>query len=206
MKKAPAISLVLGFRVKSGWAATALLAGPDDSPRLLAHRPIDLCDPEVAESRQPYHAAMGQLETNSITIKKRVTIIRKAAARSVSALLDACRHIAGPVGTAAIVVGSDIDPAAIATPHIRAHALEGRLFRTVLEDSLVAGGVKCHVIVEKNLLATAISELASTESQLKHKLNALGRSLPGPWRADSKAAALAAWLAVHSGARQKTKR
>jgi hypothetical protein len=37
---------------------------------------------------------------------------------------------------AGLVVGSDSDPAVIMNPHIRVHAAEGRLFRTVIEQAL----------------------------------------------------------------------
>lgn len=198
--------MILGFRVKSGWAATVLVAGPAQCPRLIAKRPIDLCDPEVPESRQPYHAGMGQLETNTAQLQKRQTIIRKAVAKSVPALIDEYRQVGGRISAAAIVVGSDIDPAAIANPHIRAHALEGRLFQTVLEDALGSCGLRCTVIVERNLLAGALARLKRSEADLKKQLSEIGRALPGPWRADDKAAALAAWQMLGSTARQKMER
>src|SRR5882762_8735351 len=54
----------LGFRVKSGWAAAVLLTGPVRSPQLCDVQRIDLSDPQLSETRQPYHAAMGKLETD----------------------------------------------------------------------------------------------------------------------------------------------
>src|SRR5206468_9522358 len=52
-----------GFRVKSGWAAVVLFTGPVGSPVLRDNRMIDLSDPQFPDTRQPYHAAFGQLET-----------------------------------------------------------------------------------------------------------------------------------------------
>jgi hypothetical protein len=47
-----------GFHIKSGWATAVLLAGPIGSPALRDNRTIDLSDPRVPETRQPYHAAL----------------------------------------------------------------------------------------------------------------------------------------------------
>jgi len=49
----------LGLRVKSGWAAAVLLNGPASSPRLSDVGGSILSDPRLPETRQPYHAAMG---------------------------------------------------------------------------------------------------------------------------------------------------
>src|SRR5207253_2933988 len=48
--------LVLGCRVKSGWATAVLVAGPPRAPRVLDRRVIDLSDARIPTSRQPYHA------------------------------------------------------------------------------------------------------------------------------------------------------
>ena len=55
----------LGFRVKSGWAAVVLLTDRVHSLQLSDVSRIHLCDPRLPETRQPYHAAMGKLETDS---------------------------------------------------------------------------------------------------------------------------------------------
>jgi hypothetical protein len=61
----------LGFRVKSGWAASVLLAGSVRAPELCDSRIIELSDPHDPTTRQPYHAAMGKLETNAANLKRR---------------------------------------------------------------------------------------------------------------------------------------
>jgi hypothetical protein len=162
-------------------------------------RSIDLCDPAIAESRQPYHAGMGRLETNEAIIERRKKVIVQAADRSVSELLKKYRNAGHPLRGAGLVVGSDIDPAKVASPHIRAHALEGRLFRTVLADALRSGGLPSLVIVEKTAYAQAAEVLERSAAELKRFVTEMGRSLAGPWRADEKTAALAAWLALASG-------
>jgi hypothetical protein len=184
----------LGFRVKSGWAAAVLVAGPGRSPRILDSRAIDLCDPAVPGSRQPYHARMGTLQTDEAKVKQLRQVISRAAERSVAKLIQDYRAAGQRVRAAALVVGSDKDPAKITNPHIRAHALEGRLFRTVLEEALKAGGLPSSVIVEKGAYARAAEVLVRSEDNLKGAVTDLGRGLGKPWRADEKVAALAAWM------------
>jgi hypothetical protein len=186
-------STTLGFRVKSGWATAVLLAGPVKSPRVLDRRAIDLCDPAIAKSRQPYHARMGELETDEKELEERCTIVRAAAARSVATLLKEYRQAGHLPRAAGIVVGSQIDPAKITNSHIRAHALEGRLFRTVLEEPLATAKLACLVVSERNVYSVASEKLGRTQDELKTAVALLGKSLGGPWRADEKGATLAAW-------------
>jgi hypothetical protein len=193
---ARSIDAAIGFRVKSGWAAAVLVAGTIESPQVLNRRVIDLCDPSDPESRQPYHAAMGKLETDEKKVERRRKIIIRAADRSVAELLSELNQARHLVRAAGLVVGSTIDPTRITNPHIRAHALEGRLFRTVLEQAVRSYGIACSVIVERNAYAQAAEALDRSEKDLKHVLAKCGRSLGGPWGADQKTAALAAWFAL----------
>ncbi len=189
-------SAALGFRVKSGWAAAVLLAGPVESPQLLDRRIVQLCDPTVPESKQPYHAKMGTLQTDDANVERLRKVIVKAAQESVSELMKDFQSDDRQIRRANLVVGSDIDPARIANPHIRAHALEGRLFRTVLEDALGSCGLSCSILVEREIYERAVVALNRSEKDLKQSLTRLGISLDGPWRADDKLACLAAWLAL----------
>src|SRR2546430_15283391 len=86
MKPQPA---ALGFRVKSGWAAAVLLTGPARSPQLCDVQRIDLSDLRLPETRQPYHAAMGKLETDTTKINRRVRMVRSIAQRSIATLIAA---------------------------------------------------------------------------------------------------------------------
>jgi hypothetical protein len=185
----------LGFRVKSGWAAGVLLTGLADSPQLHDRRVIQLCDPTVPESKQPYHAKMGMLQTDEDKIERLRKIIFKAAQNSVDVWLNELQKD-GKIRRAGLVVGSDIDPAKIANPHIRAHALEGRLFRTVLQESVELQGVSCSIFVERKVYEQAAEILKHSEKDLKQSLTQMGRLSGGSWRGDDKLAALAAWLSL----------
>lgn len=190
------VQAAVGFRVKSGWATTVLLVGPVQSPQVLDRRVVEMSDPAVPESRQPYHAAMGMLEEDSAKVTARLGVVQRVTNRSVAELLKDYCDTGCKVHGAGLVVGSQIDPASIKNPHIRAHALEGRLFRNVLEDAVRSCGLTCSVVVERNAYSKAASVLARSEDKLKRAIAGLGRSVSGPWRADEKMAALAAWMVL----------
>src|SRR5438132_1703091 len=186
----------LGFRVKSGSAVSILIDGSVRSPHLCESQVINLSDPRNPETRQPYHAAMGVLETNASKLERRMQSIRRATEKSIVDLFKRCTDNGYAIRRAALVVGSVIDPDSIANPHIRAHALEGRLFRTTLEAALQSRGIQCAIFIEHDTYPTASNLLRQSRTQIQRTLAHLGRSVNGPWRADEKLAALAAWMSL----------
>src|SRR5687767_9489364 len=167
----------VGFRVKSGRAIAVVLAGSRAAPQAVATHLVELSDPDVPETRQPYHDGFYKTEEDAREIARRIGIVKRCADTSMAALLDSIgrsaaaeprrssreinreRRRAAKQTRAALVVGSLIDPSTVANPHIRAHAHEGQLFRTVLEDALRARGIACDVIVDKELAARAAKDL-----------------------------------------------
>jgi len=181
----------VGLRVKSGYAIAVVLAGTRAAPQPIARRVVELSDPAAVETRQPYHSGMFKTEEDRREIARRVRIVQRWTERSISSLVDDTGS-----ARAALVVGSLIDPDRVANPHIRAHASEGRLFRTVLLDALRARDVRCDVIVDKELGSRAAADLDRQATMIARTVAAFGKTLGGPWRADEKAAATAAWLAL----------
>ena len=197
----------IGFRIKSGYAIAVVLTGPAKSPTVVARRIVDLCDPGAAETRQPYHDGFGTENEDPREIARRVKIIERCARKSVAGLIEEVRSAKRPARSAkasaersdlhaGLVVGSVIDPRLVGNPHIRAHANEGKLFRTVVEDALKSHGIACEVIVEKQLPAKASAGLGRSDGDIRKTLAAFGKTIGGPWRAEEKAAATAAWLAL----------
>jgi hypothetical protein len=186
----------LGFRVKSGWAAAVLLKGPCRLPQLCDVQRIDLSDSRLPETQQPYHAAMGKLETDRRKLNRRVRVVRRVAQESIATLLSRYRQNGYRIRRAGLVVGSQINPASIANPHIRAHAFEGQLFRSVLEESFRAHAVHTEVVIERDAYAKAVMELKRSNENVRRVIQDLGRDTEAPWRAEQKLAALAAWLAL----------
>jgi len=190
----------VGFRVKSGFAIAVVLDGSPEVPQALARQVVALCDPDAIETRQPYHRDFYKTEEDPREIARRLKIVERCAKRSVEGLVrEICSAPALDARgvRAALVVGSVIDPANIANPHIRAHAEEGRLFRTVLGDALRSHGIECEVIVDKQLAQRAATHLGRPPSAIARTLTIFAKTLGGPWRADEKAAATAAWLALN---------
>jgi hypothetical protein len=186
----------LGFRIKSGWAAAVLLTGPIGSPALRDNRVIDLSDPRVPETRQPYHATFGQLETDSKKTNRRADIVNRVTGQSVTKLLADYRRKGYSIARACLVVGSQRDPASISNPHIRAHALEGQLFRSALEQALNTHGIQTAVLLERDVYVTAGAQLKRSGSDVRETIQNLGRSGDGHWRAEQKLAAAGAWVAL----------
>ena len=187
----------LGFRVKSGWAMAVLLAGSSSAPKLVRCRVVLLSDPKIPQSKQPHHAALDLpgKEGKAIT-EKLCRVVAGAAKQSVQELLaQAAADGYGVVG-AGLVVGSLVDPATLHNEHIRAHGLEGQLFRTALEDALREQRIPSRVLLEKSAYISASSALGKSAPQAKKIVAWLGESHDGAWRAEEKLAALAAWIAL----------
>jgi hypothetical protein len=200
----------LGLRVKSGWASGVVLTGPLAAPRMVERCVLELSDPAIPELRQPYHAGMGRLEEDARILARRTRAIERTTGRNVRDLLrrvTASEHGVRIRGVG-LIVGSLIDPATVGSPHIRAHASEGQLFRTVLERAFQQHDLPCLVLLERRAYAEAAARLGRAEEEIKSVLTALGRErerrpagqrdgdVDRGWRADHKLAALAAWLLV----------
>ena len=186
--------------MKSGWATAVLLVGSAREPQVADRRVIELSDPAVPSSRQPYHAVMGASPARGAKLEQRLrAVVENVTGKSVRELLGAYRAGGHRVRGAALVVGSDIDPTRIANDHIRAHALEGRLFRTALEAAVTSSGLRCAVVVEREAHRLAARVLARSQASLRSALADLGRLHGGPWRVEEKTAALAAWMVLRRG-------
>ena len=92
---------------------------------------------------------------------------------------------------AAIAALQKIDP-----EHIRAHAAEGVLFRHVLEVGSTGNDLPSSVHSERGFEAAAAARLTLSIEEMRTVLADIGRMLGTPWRADEKAAAMAAWIGL----------
>lgn len=189
----------VGFRIKSGWAAVVLLTGSIDSPRLCDNHVVDLSDPRLPETRQPFHASLGKLETDAKKIKRRTDTVQGVTNQSITKLLADYRRKGYAITHASVVVGSQLDPATIANPHVRAHALEGQLFRSTIERALNEHGIRTTAFLERDAYDKAATQLTKSSVDVQRAIQSLGRFAGGPWRAEQKLAALGAWVALCQG-------
>lgn len=185
----------VGFVVKSGWAASVLLTGSPAAPHVVESRRIDLSDPAEPASRQPYHAGFGTARSAGVERARLLRVVRRFGRKSTIAAIRTFADTAGcPLAGTGVVVGSLIDPERIANDHIRIHALEGQLFRRVVEEAARASAPPCVIWRERDLYAASADVLKQPESEVRSTLARLGGPGIRPWRAEQKAAALAAWL------------
>jgi len=190
----------IGFTVKSGWASAVLLIG-SASPQVAESRRVELSDPAIPDSRQPYHAGFGTARSTGPELSELVASVRRFGGQSVAGLIRRYRKAGHDLCGAGVVVGSLIDPERIANAHIRIHALEGRLFRDVVEVAAGRSRLTCSIWRERDLYALAAGVLNQSERELRALVTTLGWTVSGSWRAEEKAAAVAAWLVLTDDAR-----
>jgi hypothetical protein len=175
MRKPSGMRSAVGFTVKSGWACGVLVVGSAASPQVVDACRVELSDPDIPDSRQPYHAGFGTARATGGELSRLLAVVRRVGRRSTCDL---------------------IDPASIGNDHIRIHALEGQLFKRVVEDAAARCDLRSWIWRERDLYATAAEVLDRPEGVLRAGVTALGAAVSGPWRAEQKLAALAAWLVL----------
>ena len=189
--------VALGFRVHTAWSTAVVLSGPSEAPALLERRRVETWDRKVPSSRQPYHVGLNETgPAAEQAVRRAADAARVAALRAVCELAEELAAAGSPVRSIGLVVGSDGDPARLGNPHVRAHALEGRLFREAIEAAAGELRVPAHVLVAKDAWRQAGEALARSEAELKSVTAALGRSAGKPWRVEEKLAVLAAWVGL----------
>ena len=193
MKARASEAVAVGFTIKSGWATAVLLGGSSAAPRVLDCRRVEISDPDVADSTQPYHAGFGTARDAGDELKRLVSLVKTYGRKSATAVVREYQKQANVRG-AGVVVGSLIDPATIGNDHIRIHAMEGQLFRTVVIDAVERRGLTCAVRRERDLYADAAKALKTSEVAIRKTLSEIGRHVESGWRAEQKAAALGAWM------------
>jgi len=196
------MSAAAGFTVKSGWASVVVVKGSAASIQVIDSRRIDLSDPAVPDSRQPYHAGFGTARAGGPQLSRLVASVERFGRASVTDTIDRYHRAGHQLRGIGIVVGSMTDPDTIGNAHIRIHALEGRLFRCVVEDAAVHRQLPYSIWREKDLYEAAAGALHQQESELRRVLKACGETTTGSWRAEHKTAALAAWLVLAAGGRR----
>jgi hypothetical protein len=184
----------MGVTVKSGWAAVVVLAGTRRDPRVCDSRRVELSDPAVPDSRQPYHDGFATARREGPVLTRLLRSVRTFGTRSVTEVVRQCAADGHRVAGVGIVAGSLIDPARIANEHIRIHAREGQLFRGVVEEAARANGIPSKIWRERDLYAVAAVALKRSEADIRAAVAQLGKAVNGSWRAEQKAAAIAAWL------------
>jgi hypothetical protein len=190
----------IGLRAHSGWAALVALAGPPDSPEVVARRRIEIADPGIRGSKQPYHAAESlEFPDAKAYIERCVDRTRRLAREAVQAAVDGLRDRRSAAAGCGIILGSGRTlPAleAILKSHALIHTAEGEFFRKALVEASEYCGLRVLGVKEKELFERGAAQFGTSVSELERRVQVMGKPLGPPWTQDQKYAALVAWMAL----------
>ncbi len=196
-------SVVLGVKAHIGWATGIAIHLTDGGPQVLLNTRLELSDPSVPETREPYHQAA------EVSLKEATRIIdvaRKAMALRAYEQLLACNDLLreqdAQIGVVAVLQGSGrlpVDLADSIKSHTQVHIAEGEETRNVIIKSGERLGIVSTRLVEKTLMKQAADCLALDATSIESILAGLKETAGRPWRQEHKLAALAAWLTSFKG-------
>ena len=176
------------------------LAGPATSPEVIARRRIEIADPAIRGSKQPFHAAEPmEFPDAQAYIERCSDSTGQLAREALQAAMDGLRdRRAEPVGCGVILGSGRTLPGleAILKSHALIHTAEGEFFRQALLEACEHCGIPVLGVKEKELYARAAAQLRAPVSELERRVQEMGKSVGPPWTQDQKYAALAAWMAL----------
>jgi hypothetical protein len=191
------ISTTIGLRAKTARAIAVILSGPADAPVAVRRTELIFATSQTPATYQPYHEVMDlPWERAQLRVQKAESELVATAAAAIRQLVNEASEAGSHVRSVGIVGAPDRKLEAIGSPHIRAHAAEGVLFRRILERAAAENGLEWQTYPEPTLEDRAVQELGMTAVMIKETLSQFGRALGRPWRTDEKAAAIGAWLAL----------
>lgn len=194
------LTAALGFRVHSGWACLALITEAHDTPKLIARRRVELADPKIRGSQQPFHAAKPmKLNDAQAFLERCASAAQAMAAASLGDVLASVATEEFRIVGASILLGSGRptgDLAATLRSHAMIHTAEGHFFRNALQHGCEALGLPVFGIKEKELMRQAPAAIGIPLEELHRRISAMGNSVGPPWRQDEKLSTIAAWLAL----------
>jgi hypothetical protein len=186
--------VALGFRAHSGWAAMVAVAGTVDAPRVLDRRKIVIADPELAGSKQPYHAAAEiALAEAEVRIRQAIESSQGLAAEAIEVAIRALEREGHEVCGCAVLFGSGkpLPPLeAILASHALIHTAEGVMFREAIVWAAKQWKFPVSGIREKDL-----------DPEWLTRVSSLGKLMGPPWTQDQKFATVAALKLLETSAR-----
>ncbi len=177
----------LGLRVRTGRALALAIGGDRAEPTAIARAEVELGDPKHPDSRQPFHLLLDtELGRGEARAERAANQARRAGGRALDAFV---RDALGRrrLQAVAVVANSNTPPERIGNLHMRAHALEGWLFREICERLGDRVGIEP--------VTYLVGEIAALQGPaLAEVLRRLGAGFGRPWNRDWKLAASAAWM------------
>lgn len=188
----------LGFAPHSGWAAVVVVGGDPEHPEVLARGRVEMADPRLSGSKQPYHYVEEfPLEKAAETLARLSESAGALAYGAIGSLVqDIGKKAVAP--TAAGILDSSgrkgENLAAVLASHALIHTADGNHFREALAAACDRCGLTVVRIRQRDLAGRATAALRKSSAQLTADVQALGKPLGPPWGADQKSAATLAWL------------
>jgi hypothetical protein len=194
------IPAALGLRVHSGWAALVVVGGPARAPEISARRRIEMADPQLPGSQQPYHAAEGlELAKASALLKRFRETAERMAVRALGDVIAEARERGQGIVGCGILQSSGRVGASLATTlasHALIHTADGNHFREALKSAAEHLDLPVVEVRERDLMKQASLALRLSAADLGREIVELGRPLGPPWAQDQKQAALVARLVL----------
>ena len=190
----------IGLRAHSGWAALVALAGSANSPEVIARRRIEIADPGIRGSKQPYHAAEPmEFPDAKAYIERCIDSTRRLAREALQAALDGLRDRRAEALGCGIILGSGRalpGLESILKSHALIHTAEGEFFRNALVEACGHCGLTVLGVKEKELFERGSAHLRTAVPELERSVQQMGKSVGPPWTQDQKYAALVAWMVL----------
>jgi hypothetical protein len=190
----------IGLRAHSGWAALVAIAGPASSPEVIARRRIEIADPKIRGSKQPFHAAEPmEFPDAKAYIEQCARSTERLAREALQAAIDGLDDRRSEAASCGIILGSGRTlPGleAILKSHALIHTAEGEFFRNALLEACKHCGIPVLGVKEKELFERGAAQLRTKVTELERRVQEMGKSVGPPWTQDQKYAALVAWMAL----------
>ena len=187
----------LGLRAHSGWAAAILVCGSASDIAIVERRRVELCDPAIEGSKQPFHhaepMAFPRAEAFIARCRKSTDALAVAAIAGLLEIVAAQKLKLAGCGVLSASGRALPSLKQILASHALIHAAEGEFYRDALARACARERIAVVRIRERDALRQASDQLHRPEAKMQERLVSLGKSLGPPWTQDQKLAALAAW-------------
>ncbi len=191
--KPPDVSAAaLGVRSHSGWAAYVVLAGDPKEPDIIARGRMQLCDPSVPGTKQPFH------EVEPMAFPAAEKFIARCAASTTALADDAVAEIRRRTRVTACCVltasGKPLpDLKHILASHSLIHTAEGEFYRDAIDRACTRQKIAVRRVRERDM-ETELHKLPIAAAAAKARVAEFGKQMGPPWTQDEKLSACGAWL------------
>lgn len=185
----------IGVRCHSGWAAYVVLGHSITAPQIVERGRLELCDPSIKGSKQPFHEAEPM---PFVAAEKYLSKCESATGTLAhNALRALVRGHGAPIACCVLTASGRALPGLreILASHALIHAAEGEFYRDAIFRAAERISIPVFKVRERDLEAAA-DRLPGSENDRRARLAEFGKQVGSPWRQDEKLAAVGAWLAL----------